>query len=91
MKLRGEFAVREVADRVIAVPVGKWAVEFQSMILLNRVSRVIWDCLAEDTAISAIVHALTERFEVSEAQALADTEEFLENLRKAGLLEESDQ
>lgn len=88
MKLRGEFAVREVADRVIAVPVGAWAIDFHSMILLNSVSRVIWSCLEQGTTVDRIVSALCDRFEVSRALALADTEEFLEHLRKAGLLEE---
>lgn len=88
MKLRGEFAVREVADRVIAVPVGAWAIDFHSMILLNSVSRVIWSCLEQGTTVSEIVSALCDRFEVSRELALADTEEFLEHLRKAGLLEE---
>ena len=89
MKLRGEFAVREVADRVIAVPIGAWAVEFHSMIMLNSVSRLIWTKLAEETTAEEIVQALCERFEVSQEQALADTEEFLENLRQTGLLEEA--
>lgn len=88
MKLRGDFAVRTVGDRVVAVPVGRWAVDFHSMILLNGVSRVIWEHLASDTTAEEIAGALTERFDVSADQALADTEEFLENLRKAGLLEE---
>ena len=88
MKLRGEFAVREVADRVIAVPVGAWAIDFHSMILLNSVSRVIWNCLEKGTTVDRIVSALCDRFEVSRELALADTEEFLEHLRKAGLLEE---
>ena len=88
MKLRGEFAVREVADRVIAVPVGAWAIDFHSMILLNSVSRVIWNCLEQETTVDRIVSALCDRFEVSRELALADTEEFLEHLRKAGLLEE---
>ena len=89
MKLRGEFAVREIADRVIAVPIGSWAVEFHSMIMLNSVSRVIWERLVDGTTVEEIVQALCERFEVSQEQALADTEEFLENLLKAGLLEEA--
>ena len=88
MKLRGEFAVREVADRVIAVPVGAWAIDFHSMILLNSVSKVIWNCLEKGTAVPEIVSALCDRFEVSREIALSDTEEFLEHLRKAGLLEE---
>ena len=88
MKLRGEFAVREVADRVIAVPVGAWAVDYHSMILLNTVSKVIWSLLEKGTTVSEITDALCDRFEVSCEVALADTEEFLEHLRKAGLLEE---
>ena len=73
---------------MIAVPVGAWAIDFHSMILLNSVSRVIWNCLEQGTTVDRIVSALCDRFEVSRELALADTEEFLEHLRKAGLLEE---
>ena len=88
MKLKGEFVIRQVMDDTIAIPVGQTALQMQGMILLNDVSRVIWQCLEQETDPEAIVTALTEAFEVCELQAREDTLEFLDKLRQAQLLED---
>ena len=58
------------------------------MILLNSVSRVIWEQLEKGTDPETIVKALTDAFEVSEEEARADALEFLDKLRALQLLEE---
>ena len=88
MKLRGEFVVRQVMDCVAAIPVGATALQLNGMILLNDVSRVIWECLAEGANPEQIVLAITDRFEVSREEAEADVMEFLDKLRQAQLLDE---
>lgn len=88
MKLRGEFVVRQVMDNIMAVPVGETALRFNGMLLLNDVSKVIWDCLEQGTDTKTIVTAVTESFEVSPQEAETDILEFLEKLRQVQLLDE---
>ena len=88
MKLRGEFVVRQVMDCVAAIPVGATALQLNGMILLNDVSRVIWECLTEGTNPESIADAVTDRFEVSREEAQRDIMEFLDKLRQAQLLDE---
>lgn len=88
MKLRGEFVVRQVMDCVTAIPVGSTALQLNGMILLNDVSEVIWNCLAEGSTVEKITLAITDRFDVSEEEAKADVMEFLDKLRDAQLLDE---
>lgn len=88
MKLRGEFLVRQVMDDIVAVPVGQTALQFNGMILLNDVSKRIWDCLTQETDMESIVTALTDAFDVSDREAREDIQEFLDKLRKMQLLEE---
>lgn len=88
MKLKGEFVVRQVMDDTVAIPVGQTALQMQGMILLNDVSRVIWQCLEQATDLEAIVDALTQAFEVCDRQAREDTLEFLDKLRQLQLLED---
>ena len=89
MKLRGEFVVRQVMDCVAAIPVGATALKLNGMVILNDVSRVIWECLAQGSTVDAIVSALTEQFEVEQEEAKADVLDFLDKLREAQLLEEA--
>ena len=88
MKLHGEFILRQVMDDVLAIPVGQTALNMNGMILLNDVSKVIWNCLKEETSVDAIVNAVTDAFEVSAEEAELDIQEFLNKMRNAGLLEE---
>ena len=88
MKLSGEFVVRQVMDQTVAVPVGQTALQFNGMILLNDVSKLIWNCLEEETTTEAIVKAVTDAFDVSKAEAQADILEFCEKLRSLQLLED---
>ena len=89
MKLQGEFVVRQVMDQIVAIPVGETALRLNGMILLNDVSRVIWENLETETSPEQILAEVTENFEVSEEEARADIEEFLDKLRKMQILEES--
>lgn len=88
MKVNGEFVVRQVMENIVAIPVGQTALRFNGMLFLNEVSKVIWDCLQQDTDLSAIVTAVTEVYEVSAQEAEMDILEFLDQLRKVQLLEE---
>ena len=88
MKLYGEFIVRQVMDNIVAIPVGQAALRFNGMIMLNDVSRVIWESLQQETDLEQIVTAVTDAFEVSREEARTDIVEFLDKLRKIQLLEE---
>ena len=88
MKLCGEFVIRQLMDETMAIPVGQTALRFNGMILLNEVSKVIWDCLEQETDLAQIVTAVTDSFEVSREEASADILEFLDKLRTLQLLEE---
>ena len=88
MKLRGEFVVRRVLDDIVAVPVGESVLRVGGMIMLNEVSRVIWQCLEQDVTEEEILKAVTDAFAVSPEEAREDIREFLDKLRKMQLLEE---
>lgn len=88
MRLRGEFVVRQVMDDTVVLPVGETALQLNSMILLNDVSRVIWQQLEQGTTLAQLVSAVTDAFDVSPAEAREDILEFLNNLRQAQLLED---
>ena len=88
MKLKGDFVVRSVMDNNVVIPIGQTALKIKGMILLNDVSMVIWECLLKKCDVETIVSAVTDKFEVSDAEARTDIIEFLDLLRKAQLLDE---
>lgn len=88
MKLRGEFVVRQVMDNTVAIPVGQTVLRLNGMILLNDVSKIIWDCLEQGTNLESIVKTVTDAFDVSTDEARTDISEFCDKLRNLQLLEE---
>ena len=88
MKLSGEFVVRQVVDTIVAVPVGETALRLNGMILLNEVSKTIWEQLERGAELSQLLRAVTDAFEVSAEEAQADILEFCDKLRALQLLEE---
>lgn len=88
MKLCGEFVVRQVMDNIVAIPVGQTALRLNGMILLNDVSKVIWNCLEQETNLECVVKAVTDGFDVSADEAQMDILEFCDKLRELQLLEE---
>lgn len=88
MKLRGEYVIRKIVDEIVVVPVGKTALEFKGMIVLNEVSEVIWSCLKKETTLEEILRCVMEEFDVSEQEAKEDIENILDTLRYVKLLDE---
>ena len=88
MKLKNEMLLREVAGEIIAIPVGKTALNFNGMICLNEVGAEIWKGLQEEQSKEEILERILQEFEVSREEAAADLEEFLQQLRHNDLLQE---
>lgn len=86
MKLTGEFILRQVGEDVVVVPTGETALQFNGMILLNAVSRILWERLTEGADLPDLVAAVTAEFDVAADEAEADIEEFIASLRQAGFL-----
>lgn len=86
MKLKHEFVLREVAGETILVPVGAATLSLNGMLVLNGSGRFLWEQLPAAETEETLVKALLEEYEVDEATARTDVSEFLEEIRKLGIL-----
>lgn len=87
MKIKTDFILREVAGEFIVVPVGRNALENNSIMIMTESGAAIWRCLEEDWSYEAIVAYMLDQYDVDEELARADLDEFLDRLREADLLE----
>ena len=88
MQIKGEFTLREVAGEILVIPIGESALSLNGMIILNPVSKVIWESLEKGASQEEIVKAVTDLFEVDAEEARGDICEFLNELRKLDMLDE---
>lgn len=88
MKINGTFTLREVAGEILVIPVGETALKMNGMIILNPVSKVIWECLERNASEEEILRNVTELFDVNTGDAAQDIAEFLNQMRTQDLLAE---
>ena len=86
MKLKQEFVLRTSAGETVLIPVGSLGDKFHGIITLNETGKFIWEKLAEGKETREITEALTEEYEVSQAQAEEGVERVLAQLRELGIL-----
>ena len=86
MKIEKEYILREIAGDYIIVPVRATALEFNGMITVNETGAFLWEKLREGTTKEELLHAMLEESAVSEKEAEADIQEFLQMLQKNKIL-----
>ena len=87
MKLNKNFVLRRVANAYMVLPLGQATVSFEGMLKLNESGALLWKALKDGADLDGLVNALTAEYNVSEDQARADIQEFLDKLAQAGCLE----
>ena len=86
MKINKEYVLREIAGDYIIIPVGKTVLEFNGLITVNEVGVLLWNMLQEEVTMDDLVKTVLHEYDVEEAVARADIQEFLDKLTKAGVL-----
>jgi hypothetical protein len=87
MKLKYEFSVRNVVGEHILVPLGEGALAFSGIITTNEVGAFLMELLGQEIGYDTLLSRVLENYEVDEATARADLDEFLDYLGQLSLLE----
>ena len=87
MKLKYDFAVREIAEDFVLVPLGAAALKLSGMITTNAVGAFLWEQLVSETTEEAMVKRLIEELQVDAVTATNDVKEFVSQLQELDLVE----
>lgn len=87
MKINKEFAIRNIAGDYVMVPLGNASNEFCGMISTNEVGVYMWNLLREGISFEELFEKVLATFDVEEAVARQDVNEFVEHLKKLDLLD----
>ena len=88
MKIKNNFLLKEIAGNYVVVPVGDELIDLNCMITLNESGAFLWNKLSEDITKEELVSGLLAEYDVDKNIAVSDIDEFLENIRKIGALDE---
>lgn len=87
MKLKYDFAVRDIAGEYVMVPLGEGALAFGGMISTSEAGALLVNALKNEITREALASLLMEEYEVDESTAYSDLDEFLNQLNQLNLLE----
>ena len=88
MKIKKGFVLRDLAGQYVVVPVGAASKKFNGIIYLNETGSFLFNALSKKLTEEELVNTLLNEYDIDEATARSDVKEFLDNLRKANLLDE---
>ena len=84
MTLNKNFVLRQVADTWVVLPLGEATLDFHGMLTLNESGAMLWNKIECGCNPDELAEVLTAEYNVSYSQALADVNEFIDKLAKAG-------
>ena len=87
MKVREDLILREVAGENILIPVGEIALDIKGMFTLTESGTLLYRKLTEGCTKEDLVQTLLDEYEVDQEMASEDVDAFLEQLEKAGVLQ----
>jgi hypothetical protein len=86
---RGEFALRQVGDESILVPIRNRVGDLDSVYVLTPVAARIWSLLDGVRDVDAVVEAICDEYDAELGTVRADLEELIGSLQAADLIAEA--
>lgn len=86
MKINGTYILRKIAGDTVLVPVGEASLKLNGIISLNPTGELIWTGLEQGKDRAAILADILEEYDVTEEEAAADLDAYLNELKKNGLI-----
>lgn len=77
---------RTIAGETLLIPVRGAVGDLASIYSFNATGTTIWESLAEPKVFGEIVEAVAREYNVTEVQATSDVQQFLDEMRAAGLV-----
>lgn len=88
MKIKEGFILREVAGSYVVVAVGEASKAFKGVIKLNNSGAILWKELEKGVSdVEILTKALLNEYDIDEKTAKEDVLAFLDQLKKAKIVE----
>ena len=81
MKIKGEYAVREIAGETVVVPVGETVLKSNILAVLNETGKFFWNLLEKGGTEEEIVNSVCDEYEIDAQTVKSDLRDFTEYLK----------
>lgn len=87
MKIKKNFALRNISGSWVALPLGDAVVDFTGMLTLNESGVMLWRMLEGGCTKEEMAEALIKEYEVTYDEALCDVGAFVAKLTEVGCID----
>ena len=88
MRINQNCKVREIAGENVVIMQGRNGADLTQIITLNESALILWQTLSgSDFEVEDAQRVLTENFEVDDATALRDAQQWVERMQECKLIE----
>ena len=87
MKIKKEMILRKIGNDVILVPIGSALMEHNGLFMLSETGCFLWESLPSADSTETLAKMLFDEYDVTEAQALADTKAFVDMLVELDIID----
>lgn len=87
MEIKKKLLKRQIAGDAFLVPLGKEVYDSNGLFFLSEVGEFIWDRLEQAESKEDILAAILEEYDVEEAVARKDMEDFFEKLKNFEIID----
>lgn len=81
MDIKKNVILRTVAGEHMLVPIGDTVFQYNGIFMMTDSGKLLWENIRNGAEKDELVKVLTSEYEIDEATASQDVEEFLEKLR----------
>ncbi len=87
VKVREGFILKKMGTQAVVIAIGSASKIFNGMVKLNETGELMWEKLVEGTTREELLATVLETYEVDEETATKDVDNFIETLKKPGIIE----
>lgn len=89
MTIKKDMILRKVGMDIILVPIGNALKDHNGFFMITESAGFLWEHLAECNSVQELAKKLFDEYDVTEEQALADTQEFVDKLVELEIIDKT--
>ena len=87
MTIKKDMVLRKIGMDTILIPIGNAIKDHNGFFMLTESACFLWEHLGECNSVQELAKMLYDEYDVTEEQALTDTQEFIDKLSELDIID----
>ena len=87
MTIKKDMVIRKIGMDTILIPIGNAIKDHNGFFMLTETACFLWEHLPDCNSVDELAKMLFDEYDVTEEQALTDTQEFIDKLSELDIID----